>query len=262
MVIRNRPAQADAGAFTADFERLFSAMRHFESSRAGKNDPKVFAMRSRCDDRAGSQAALPFKAELTNPIPKDRSKPAAPSDHGGGDPRATPLTGRYAFDGDCGPRYNRGDRRHSGLDRRVHRAAESDSRQGSDQHAQLPTSIFPGQRVRLDATFDAVVDGTDGDTYLNDVSATLLKTSISAKGAVTGTRGVKGRTVKLDVAVADGRIEHLLKLSVKAEKPLMVGDVALHTDFLLPPERRTSSRRTAQPRRSVESGFCQVHRWG
>jgi AsmA-like protein len=80
-----------------------------------------------------------------------------------------------------------------------------------------------------------VVDGTDGDTYLNDVSATLLETSLSAKGAITGTKGVKGRTVKLDVHITEGRIEHLLKLSVKAEKPVMVGDVGLHTDFLLPP---------------------------
>lgn len=63
----------------------------------------------------------------------------------------------------------------------------------------------------------------------------FARTSITAKGAVVGTKGVKGRTVKLDVRIHEGRIEDLLYLSTKAQTPLMVGHVALHTDFLLPP---------------------------
>jgi hypothetical protein len=35
--------------------------------------------------------------------------------------------------------------------------------------------------------------------------------------------------------VHQGRIEDLLRLSTKAKTPLMVGHVALHTDFVLPP---------------------------
>jgi hypothetical protein len=89
--------------------------------------------------------------------------------------------------------------------------------------------------VPLDTRFQAVVDGTDGDTYLNDVYATFLKTSLNAKGAVTGTPGVKGRTVKLHVKIDTGRIEDLMRLSVKSPEPPMVGDVALHADFTLPP---------------------------
>jgi hypothetical protein len=52
---------------------------------------------------------------------------------------------------------------------------------------------------------------------------------------VVGTKGVKGRTVKLDVRIHQGRIEDLLHLATKAKQPLMMGHVALHTDFLLPP---------------------------
>ena len=51
----------------------------------------------------------------------------------------------------------------------------------------------------LTTTFEAVVDGTDGDTYLNAVNAKLRQTPILASGAITGTPGVKGRTVQLKV---------------------------------------------------------------
>ena len=56
-----------------------------------------------------------------------------------------------------------------------------------------------------------------------------------ASGSVTKTRGVKGRTVALEATINEGRIEDLLRLTTKAEKPLMTGDVKLTTSFLLPP---------------------------
>ena len=40
------------------------------------------------------------------------------------------------------------------------------------------------------------------------------------------------------MAIKDGRIEDLLRLAVKGEKPLMVGRVGLHTGFKLPPGER------------------------
>jgi hypothetical protein len=94
------------------------------------------------------------------------------------------------------------------------------------------------QPVPLTTRFQAVVDGTDGDTYLNDVYATFERTSLHAKGAVTGTPGVKGRTVKINVKIDEGRIEDLLRLSVKSARPPMVGDVALQAEFTLPPGDR------------------------
>ena len=80
----------------------------------------------------------------------------------------------------------------------------------------------------------AVVDGTDGDTYLNDVSATFLKTSLTAKGAIVGAEGVKGRTVRMQTRIEDGRIEDLLRLVVKGNNPLMSGSLDLRGDMNLP----------------------------
>jgi hypothetical protein len=80
-----------------------------------------------------------------------------------------------------------------------------------------------------------VVVGTVGDTYLTRVDAKLGQTSLTANGAVVGTKGVKGRTVKLNVHITDGRIGDLLRLAVKSEKPLLTGRIVLQTDFHLPP---------------------------
>lgn len=90
------------------------------------------------------------------------------------------------------------------------------------------------QPIPLDTKFKATVDGTNGNTYLHEVDATLGQTHILAKGAVTGTPGVKGRTVSLDVT-ADGRFDDFMRLAVKAAEPVMSGGISLTTTFLLPP---------------------------
>jgi hypothetical protein len=87
----------------------------------------------------------------------------------------------------------------------------------------------------LDSRFTACVDGTDGDTYLDRVSARLASTPIEAHGKIEGHVGERGRTVSLDATIENGRIEDLLQLAVKGGPPLMKGAVALRTRLLLPP---------------------------
>jgi AsmA-like C-terminal region len=90
------------------------------------------------------------------------------------------------------------------------------------------------QPVKLDTRFRAIVDGTSGDTYLEEVDATLGESHIVAKGSVAGTRGAPGRTISLDVT-ADGRFEDFLRLAVKAPQSPMRGGIALRTAMVLPP---------------------------
>jgi hypothetical protein len=92
-----------------------------------------------------------------------------------------------------------------------------------------------GRAMPLHATFEACVDGSDGDTYLDAVNARLGSTPIAARGKVEGLVGVDGRTVSLEATVHDGRIEDLLRLAVKGDEPLMSGPVSLtHTLVLAP----------------------------
>lgn len=91
-----------------------------------------------------------------------------------------------------------------------------------------------GHPVDLKTVFEATVDGTNGNTMLHPVRATVGHTTIVANGAVLKQDGQKGRAVELDVSVNNGRIEDLMLLGVKSEKSPLTGNVNLHTKFDLP----------------------------
>ncbi|MCW5963217.1 MAG: hypothetical protein KIT83_04185 [Bryobacterales bacterium] len=91
-----------------------------------------------------------------------------------------------------------------------------------------------GHPVHLKTRFDAIVDGTSGDTLLEPVEASFLNTNFTAQGGVYQKRGVKGKTVELDVDIPQARIEDLLRFAVKGEMPLQ-GEAKVKTYFDLPP---------------------------
>jgi hypothetical protein len=87
----------------------------------------------------------------------------------------------------------------------------------------------------LTTEFDAVVDGTSGDTILNSVRAVLGQSHIAASGRVVRARDVKGRLIKLDVKVDRARLEDLLRLATKGARPPMTGDARARARMELPP---------------------------
>ena len=46
---------------------------------------------------------------------------------------------------------------------------------------------------------------------------------------------MKGRTVQINAKILEGRIEDLLRLTIKGKEPLLTGNVSLQSDFTLPP---------------------------
>ena len=94
--------------------------------------------------------------------------------------------------------------------------------------------MVAGHPVDLKTVYEATVDGTNGNTMLHPVRATVGRTTIVADGAVLKREGKKGRAVELDVTVDNGRIEDLMPLAVKASEPPLTGNVSLHTKFDLP----------------------------
>jgi hypothetical protein len=202
--------------------------------RRADKQPKEFLIQLLAMESLGYGQKMPFKATLINPLPKGQIETSGTfGPWQKGDPGSTPLAGRYTFThADLGTIKGIG----GFLDSEGDFAGELDriAVRGETRTPDfsLDTSRQP---VPLTTKFRAVVDGTDGDTYLENVDAKFLSTSLTAKGAVTGTKGVKGRTVKLEVQIHQGRIEDLLRLATAAKKPLMIGNVALTTSFLLPP---------------------------
>ena len=91
-----------------------------------------------------------------------------------------------------------------------------------------------GNPVHLKTQFQAVVDGTDGNTWLKPVNGQFGHSSVVAQGSVAGMKGTKGKTVSLDVTVKDGRLEDMLLLGVKG-RPSMSGAISFHAKLVIPP---------------------------
>jgi hypothetical protein len=201
--------------------------------RAGK-PPRQFLIHRLTMQGVGVTERMPFEAQLTNPLPRGvittegRFGPwrrAAPD--------ATAVEGKYLFkDADLSTIKGIGGMLTSTGEYRgpLGRIEVKGETKTPDFRLEVAGNPMP-----LSTTFEAVVDGTDGDTYLTAVNAVLGKTPIAASGVVAGTPGVKGRTVTVQAKVADGRIEDLLRLSVKGSDPLLIGKVALQTELVLPP---------------------------
>ena len=90
-----------------------------------------------------------------------------------------------------------------------------------------------GHKVPLTTKFKAVVDGTNGDTWLERVDARLIESVIVASGAVVRAKDVKGRRIALDVRVEHGRLEDLMRLAVRKGTPV-TGQIDVKTKMLLP----------------------------
>ena len=91
-----------------------------------------------------------------------------------------------------------------------------------------------GNVVPLRTRFEAVVDGTNGNTILKPVIATLGSTRFTTSGAVLKHEGDKHRSIKLDVNMPQGRMQDVLRLAMKGD-PFMEGKLNLKTKLESPP---------------------------
>jgi hypothetical protein len=107
----------------------------------------------------------------------------------------------------------------------------------------------------LHTKFHAVVDGTNGDTYLQPVEARLGESDFTCRGAVVHVKG-KGHMIDLDVTVPNGRIEDFLELGVKTTPVVMTGRLAMKTKLLIPPGKESVTRKIG-----LQGGFTlrQIH---
>jgi uncharacterized protein involved in outer membrane biogenesis len=86
-----------------------------------------------------------------------------------------------------------------------------------------------GHPMALNTEFDAVVDGTNGNTYLKSVNAHFLHTSLLISGEIAKSAGQDDRQISLRVNSESARVEDLLKLATKSKTPVLTGDATLNT---------------------------------
>jgi uncharacterized protein involved in outer membrane biogenesis len=204
--------------------------------KAGKQ-PKVFTVHHLVMDRLGINQTIPYIATLTNPVPKgevETSGTFGPWNvvH----PARTPVSGTYVFEkanldtinGLAGILSSKGT--FGGPLNRI-------EVQGTTETPDFRIDVG-GAAVPLTTRFTALVDGSDGDTYLKRVEGKILNSELTASGAVIGFEGVPGRQVEIEFNMPNGRIEDLLRLAMNADKPLLNGTIHLKAKFVIPPEKK------------------------
>lgn len=195
---------------------------------------KTFAVHHLALESVGFQRLIPFRAILTNPIP--HGEIASTGKFGpwvADDPGSTPVIGSYSFEkvdlstihGIRGSLTSKG-----GFTGELARLDVSGTTSSPD--FQLQSTGLP---MPLETRFHVLVDGTNGNTYLDHVDATLGETELTVSGAVVAHPGEPGRTVEIDASIPRGRLQDVLRVAVDSERPVMVGAIALKTKVVLPP---------------------------
>jgi hypothetical protein len=222
--------------------------------REKDKNPKVWAIHTLHMTNLGAHQSMPYDAVLTNAVPPGEIKT---SGHFGpwrtDEPGNTPLDGTFAFDkADLSVFKGIGGTLSS-------RGSFGGSLDWIDVNGETDTPDFVinvgGHPFPLHAKYHTIVDGTNGDTLLEQIDATFLSSSLVAKGSVLdGPKGQKGRTVALDVVMERARIEDIMVMAVSMPKPPMTGALKLTTKFLLPPgERDVSEKLRLDGRFSIAS---------
>ena len=198
-------------------------------------DPKVWAIHHLHMSDLGAMQPWPFKATLTNAVPPgeiDVNGKFGPWHRD--EPGDTPLEGAVnfakadlgVFNGISGMLSSQG----------YFGGTLAELEANGDTDTPDFTIKVGGHPFPLHVKYQALIDGTNGDTRLKMIDAWFLNSYLHATGAVLDApKGKKGRTVTLDVAMDKSRIEDIMKMVVKTPTAPMTGAMKLNTKFLLPP---------------------------
>ncbi|HEY1903418.1 MAG TPA: hypothetical protein VGG56_13360 [Terracidiphilus sp.] len=198
---------------------------------------------------AGS--VMRFEAELTNPRPVGLIHSAGTiGPWQNSDPGETPVQGSYQFDhadlasfkGIAGILSSTGAYQGTLRDLIV---------DGDTETPDFRLTHF-GNTMPLHTHFHAKVDGTNGDTWLEPVDATLGHSHFIAQGQVvrviaidpaTGQRVSKGHDIALNINIDNARIEDFLHLTSNTSTPLLTGAVVVKAALHIPPGHVPVQRR-------------------
>ena len=189
-----------------------------------------------------SGSAIPFWGTLTNAKPKGE---IATQGHfgpwDGDEPRNTAVTGAYEFTyADLDPFPGIGGTLSS-------KGKYSGQLDHIDVQGATDTPNFSldpvGHRVPLHTDFSATVDGTDGDTFLHPVRAVFGHSVIVANGSVVRAPNKQGHLITLDVVAPEARLEDILSLAMKSDKPAMTGVANIKTKLVIVPGKMKTLER-------------------
>lgn len=195
--------------------------------------PLRFEIQSLRLDSTKSGGPLDYEALLTNAKPP--GKVHAEGTFGpwsASEPGDTPITGKYQFE-----------KADLGVFAGIAGILDSTGRfegqlDALTVHGQAKVPNFrlrmSGNPVPLSTRFTVLVDGTNGNTTLQPVAATLGSTDFTTSGGIIKHEANQRRAVSLDVAMPNGSLRDVLRLAMKGT-PFMEGRLVLHTRIDIPP---------------------------
>lgn len=229
--------------FVVDGVDCRGAMLTLETSKPGKL-PLQFAIARLQLTHVSANKPINFSAELTNPKPKGKIN--ARGSFGPwvvDDPGESAVDGSYDFENaDLGTIKGIGGKLNStGTFKGALREMDV---QGETDTPDFMLADF-GMKMPLHTKFQARVDGTNGDTWLKPVEATLGQSHFWVEGQVVheqasaggaeGPAHPAGHEIALTVNVDRGRIEDFLKLASKTGNAMMTGSLKLKSQVEVPP---------------------------
>jgi AsmA-like C-terminal region len=230
--VQDQPRGSAPSIFVGEMDCIDTVLT-LGTDKPGKG-PTKFVIQSLQLRSIGAGKPLDFTAVLTNPKPEGHIESRGyfgpwNADH----PGATALGGTYTFR-DANLATFKGIAGMLSSDGKFAGTLDGIVVDGTTDTPDFQVKIS-GHPVALHTEFHALVDGTDGNTYLQPVKAHFLHTSLIAQGYVARAKGESGRHTYLDVVIDQGRIEDLLRLGVRTDPPVMEGQVKLHNKLDLPP---------------------------
>jgi hypothetical protein len=91
-----------------------------------------------------------------------------------------------------------------------------------------------GKPVPLHTEYSATVDGTNGDTILHPVRATLVRSLIIAEGDVVHEPPKQGKRISVKFSAPNARIQDILSLALNSDQPFLTGPAKLKGKLLIP----------------------------
>jgi hypothetical protein len=233
-----QPRKATAAASGWFIDRLVSTdATLFLAVREPGIPPREFHIHRLAMSAVGADRVMAFQAALNNPRPAGEIETAGTFGPWQKDePSLTPLRATYTFfHADLGTFKGIGgiltsEGAFGGILERIEAT-------GSTTTPDFRLSIS-GNPVPLTTRFEAVIDGTNGNTVLTHIDATLGHSQLIVSGAVIGKPGIDGRTITIDATIPKGRLDDVLRLAVKGKTPPLTGDIEVKTKILLPPGDR------------------------
>ena len=92
----------------------------------------------------------------------------------------------------------------------------------------------------LTAEYKTVVDAIEGNVVIQSAEAHFLRSTLMAHGSISGR---DSKTLALDVDGRQARVEDLLRLVVKANRPPLDGALSMHAHVVLPTKQEPFLRR-------------------